>query len=112
MTAIDIIVADSFYKRLRGWGVCNPIDQDAWLWLTPCRSVHTMMMRESLTLVYLDRHHRVCEVLPEIKPWRVHACMRAVSVLESSRKDVDALHKLIPHLEKSVERAAKKTQTR
>lgn len=112
MTSINIIVADSFYKRLRGWGALDSIPQDAWMWLTPCRSVHTMMMRESLTLVYLDRDDRVCEVLPEIKPWRVHACMRAVSVLESSRKDIDALWQLIPHLETSVQRAAKRAQTR
>ena len=111
MHDIKILTADSFYKRLRGWGGLGRIPENTWMWLTPCRSIHTMMMGESLTLVYLDRQNRLCEIVPEIRPWRFHLCRRADSVLESSRQDIETLAQLIPHLLQRVREVAR-TQTR
>ena len=108
---LKIIQAETFYKRLKGWtGVC-PIPVNTWLWLAPCSSIHTMMMRESLSLVYLDASNRVCEIIPEIKPGRLHACSRAGSVLEAACMEPDRLRRVIPYLEMEIQQILR-TQTR
>jgi uncharacterized membrane protein (UPF0127 family) len=111
MSDIKIIVADSFYKRLRGVAAWDPMPKNAWLWLTPCRCIHTMMMRKNLTLVYLDLSNRICEIVPEISPWRISGCRAASSVLEANCVDPGALQEVIPHLQEAVLQVAM-TRTR
>ena len=111
MPDIKIVVADTFSKRLRGWLGWDVIPVNTWLWLTPCSGVHTLLMRETLTLVYLDKRHEVCEIVPEIRPWRFHTCSIAHSVLESSHLRSDALYRIIPLLPQAVRRVVK-TQRR
>ena len=53
------------------------------LWIVPCRGVHTLAMRFSLDVIYLDRSGTVVDLQEGVKPWRlapVH--LRAASVLE------------------------------
>lgn len=95
---LDIILADTFYKRLKGWTGIYPIPIHSWLWLTPCNSIHTFTMRESLSLVYLDSSYRLCEIVQEIKPKRFHACKQAESVLEARCMQIDELFEIIPRL--------------
>lgn len=75
---------------------------NTWMWLTPCNSIHTMMLRESLSLVFLDKDQQICEIVQEIKPWRIHVCLLAASVLEASCLDSVELMKVIPRLQEKV----------
>jgi len=109
-TRLNIVLAETFYKRLRGWTGLRPIPVNTWLWLTPCASIHTMTMRESLSLVYLDPLHRICEIVPEIKPGRFHACRQAASVLEAACIEPTMLGRVIPYLEMEVQQMLR-TQT-
>jgi uncharacterized membrane protein (UPF0127 family) len=52
------------------------------LWIAPCESVHTFLMRFPIDLIYLDRKLRVKKVRHSVPPWRMSACLTAHSVLE------------------------------
>ena len=107
---LKIVMAQTFFKRLKGWTGIRPIPGNTWLWLKPCSSIHTLSMRESLSLVYLDPLNRVCEVVPEIKPGKLHACRRAASVLEAACLEPEVLSRVIPTLEMEVQQMLR-TQT-
>lgn len=52
------------------------------LWIVPCEAVHTIGMKFSIDLLYLDRDHRVVKTCSEVHPWRLSICLSANSVLE------------------------------
>jgi uncharacterized membrane protein (UPF0127 family) len=52
------------------------------LWIVPCESVHTIGMKFSIDLVYLDRKHCVKKIRHSVPPWRMSACLSAHSILE------------------------------
>ncbi|MDR3725636.1 MAG: DUF192 domain-containing protein [Terracidiphilus sp.] len=52
------------------------------LWIIPCESVHTLFMRFSIDLVYLDCKRRIRKLRSNVVPWRLSACISAHSVLE------------------------------
>ena len=52
------------------------------LWIVPCEAVHTFWMRFPIDLIYLDRQHRVVKTRSNVGPWRMSACLRALSVVE------------------------------
>ena len=59
------------------------LKSDEILWLQPCKAVHTIGMRYSISLFYLDRHHKVIEMIKEIKPYRFSIHPQAMSVVET-----------------------------
>jgi uncharacterized membrane protein (UPF0127 family) len=52
------------------------------LWLRPCASIHTMGMRYSIDVVFLDRQGRVKKIVSQLSPFRWAACRQADSVIE------------------------------
>lgn len=52
----------------------------------PCRDVHTFGMRQTLSLLFLDREGNIIGREPSAKPWRVFAMRGADSVLEMAQK--------------------------
>ncbi len=53
------------------------------LWIVPCRGVHTLGMRFSIDVLYLDRHSAVIHIEQGLRPWRFAPVkLRAASVLE------------------------------
>jgi uncharacterized membrane protein (UPF0127 family) len=53
------------------------------LWINPSHGVHTLAMRFSIDVVYLDGDKVVVHLEEDLKPWRVAPVrMRATSVLE------------------------------
>lgn len=73
-------VTETFRERNKGLlGVDELFDG---LWIDPCNSIHMFFMRISIDVVYLDKLHRVCKLVSEVKPWQVSASLSAHSVLE------------------------------
>lgn len=68
--------------------------------LAPCLAVHTMFMRFSIDVVFVDRDGRALRVVPNLAPWRMamepfaHAVVElpAGSVLEHEIKVGDRLY--------------------
>jgi uncharacterized membrane protein (UPF0127 family) len=66
-------VADTHRQRLVGlMGTSRSAFQSgAGLWINPCHGVHTLFMRYSIDVVYLDRDHRVIRIEDAVRPWRL-----------------------------------------
>ncbi len=63
-------VADTFWSRLTGLTPTRSLPQGHGLLLTPCSSVHTLFMKYSIDVAYLNSNLTVVRAFPHIKPWR------------------------------------------
>ncbi len=83
--ANDLSVADSHWSRLKG---LLGTSQEAFgggkgLWIVPCHGVHTLAMRYSIDVVYLDAERKVVRLEENVKPFRfTPLCLDAETVLE------------------------------
>lgn len=89
--AARVIKADDFETRSRGlldrtslapdeglW-IVNP----SWAWLVPCPTIHTLFMKFTIDVLFLDKALRVVRVIEGLKPWRFSPwVLRAESILE------------------------------
>ena len=64
-----LLVADNWINRLIGLLRYNKIDQNTALWLTPCASIHTMWMRFSIDVIFLDKSHKVLKISENVRPF-------------------------------------------
>jgi uncharacterized protein len=85
--------ADTFAARFRGL-MLKPIfpkEYDALL-LTPCNSVHTLMMRFDIDVLFLDQEGTVVRVLEKMRPSRLSPVVReARHVIELASGTVAAV---------------------
>jgi len=83
--ATHLLMAGTHWSRLRGLMGMNAAKFPAGdgLWIVPSRGVHTLAMRFSIDVLYLDANKTVVHVEQNLKPWRVaRVSMRTASVLE------------------------------
>jgi uncharacterized membrane protein (UPF0127 family) len=81
----------SIKERLGGLLVIERLKQSQCLWISPCNSIHTLAMRYSLDIIYLDKNDVVCGVKPNVKPWRMSFNIAAKSTLELSEGVIEVL---------------------
>lgn len=76
--------ADRPWSRLRGLLGREPLrlDRAEALWLVPCSSIHTIGMRYSLDLVFLDRKGGVLDCQEHVQPWRMRRARGAHQTIE------------------------------
>ena len=74
--------ARSLWQRLRGLLARPALKTGEGLLITPCSSVHTVGMRYSLDLVFLDKGGRVVKCVTDLKAYRMAAARKARHVLE------------------------------
>lgn len=65
----NIEVASTIWKRFRGLMLRRQFDESYGLWLEPCRSVHTMWMRVSIDVFFIDQNGTIVEHHPSVRPW-------------------------------------------
>jgi uncharacterized membrane protein (UPF0127 family) len=81
--AANATLAASYWSRLVGLLGRKGLAEGEALVLEPCNSVHTMFMRFTIDVLYLDKERRVVKAVPSLKPFRVSAAFRgAHSVVE------------------------------
>ncbi|MCL6477979.1 MAG: DUF192 domain-containing protein [Peptococcaceae bacterium] len=68
--AQTVIMADTFFTRLKGLLGRSGLPRGHCLVLKPCRSVHTMFMRFSIDLLFVDRSSRVVGLIGNLPPFR------------------------------------------
>ncbi len=76
-------VANNIWAR--GWGLLGrkELKKDEGLWIRPCGSVHTLLMRFPVDLIYLDSENHVVKTHTRLKPFKFSAGNRQThSVLE------------------------------
>ena len=86
-------VADTFLSRLVGLLGQRSLNEDEGLWIKPCRSIHTVGMRFSLDVVFLDAQNRVVKTRSGLAPFRIcWGGREAVSVLELPAGTIEHSH--------------------
>ncbi len=88
--ALDVDVATSRAARRRGLLGRDSLRASEGLLLTPCLAVHTAFMRFPIDVVFIDRNGRAVRVVPQVRPWRMTASLRAHSVIELAAGTVKA----------------------
>jgi uncharacterized protein len=82
-TDVSVRIADTFWSRLIGLLGRRSLGLGEGLLLDPCSSIHTMGMRFSIDVVFLDRAGRVLGFADDVVPNRVRVSPRGTSkVLE------------------------------
>ncbi len=83
MIASRVFAADNFLQRLFGLLFKNPLKDGEALLIRDCRSIHTIGMRYSIDIVFIDENGKVISTLKDIPPWRFTPYIReARSVIE------------------------------
>ena len=72
------------------------------LWLKPCSAVHTLGMRVSLTLLFLNDQQQLVRTVPKAQPGRVFVCWQASSVIEMRARPepdiIEAWHHILSQI--------------
>ena len=81
--AQEVIIADTFFNRLKGLLGRNSLGAKEALVIKPANSIHTFFMRFSIDLIFLDKQNRVIQVKENIKPFRlIFSSLKVLSVIE------------------------------
>lgn len=86
---LHIIHASTFKSRLKGLLGKPGLAGNTGLLLTHCRFVHTIGMRFSLDLIFLDEHFCIVALHSSVRPFRIRGCRHARHVLEVSSGFLD-----------------------
>jgi uncharacterized membrane protein (UPF0127 family) len=79
---LNLSHADTWPARLKGLLGQPGLPPATGLWIRPCNSVHSLFMRFSIDLIYLNRAGQVVGLRAQLKPWRLSLCWAAHSVVE------------------------------
>ena len=74
--------ADQFFCRLRGLLGRAPLTRNQGLLITPCSQVHTVGMKYSLDIIFMDKTGRITKCVTNLKPNRIAASFKAHHTLE------------------------------
>jgi uncharacterized protein len=80
--ALAIHRADGFLSRLGGLLARPALHANEALYLAPCASVHTLFMRYSIDVAFVDCQGRVLKLVHRLRPFRAAACWRAHGAVE------------------------------
>jgi len=82
-TGVRVQVADSFWQRLIGLLAHTVLGDDEGLLLVPCSGIHTLGMRFTIDVVFLDRQNRVLGFADAVPPNRIRSAPKGTfKVLE------------------------------
>jgi uncharacterized membrane protein (UPF0127 family) len=73
---------ETFLERTRGLLGRSGLAPGEGMLITPCNSIHTIMMRFALDIAFLDQQGVILKLVHTLAPWRFCGCRRASSVLE------------------------------
>jgi len=76
------MLASGMLSRMKGLLGRRGLPQGESIILRPCSSVHTLFMRFTLDVLYLDKEQRVVKLVRDLKPWRLSAARRAHEAIE------------------------------
>jgi uncharacterized membrane protein (UPF0127 family) len=86
--ATDVRRATNAWTRGVGLLPKKSVSPDEGLWIDRCSAVHTMGMRATIDLYFLDKESRVLKIAAGVRPNRLAVtCRNAVSVVELGSSD-------------------------
>ncbi|HVJ48572.1 DUF192 domain-containing protein [Desulfitobacterium sp.] len=69
--ATSVILANSFWLRLRGLLGRPPLKPYEGLWLIPCQQVHMLGMYYSLSVWFINPQGEVCQIIDQLDPGKI-----------------------------------------
>lgn len=89
LLAENVVLANTFFMRLRGLIARRRLAPTEALWLRPCNGVHTWWMHYAIDVIFLDRELRIVKLVENMRPFRLTAPHReARSVLEMTAHSI------------------------
>jgi len=82
--ATSVEIAMTRRERRRGLLGRKRMEPDAAMVITPCRSIHTISMRFSIDVAFVDREGRVVRIVYGLAPWRIAWAIGAGAVIETA----------------------------
>lgn len=80
---VSVMIADTFWLRLRGLLLRSKLSANECMLLTKCRSIHTLGMHYRLDVIFLDESGVVTQVNKGVRPFgAVSAGKETKSVVE------------------------------
>jgi len=79
----NVIVANSFFKRLKGLMFTKELPPESAVFIYPCSSIHTCFMNYNIDVLYLDKNNIILAIDEDMEPWRFGKIIKgSVSVIE------------------------------
>ena len=76
-------ITTSFYDRFIGLMGKKKIEANEALCLRPCNSIHTLFMRFSIDVIFIDLSNKVIGLIENLKPWKLTKTVKTgVMVIE------------------------------
>jgi uncharacterized membrane protein (UPF0127 family) len=86
----SVFVANTFITRLVGLLSRKSLASDEAMLIVPCKSIHTVGMKFTIDVVFLDKENKVLGVSSNVKPYQLRWAPRGTySVLEVSDGNVN-----------------------
>lgn len=83
MISQDLMVADSFFKRLKGLMFTKELLPESALYIYPCSGIHTYFMNYNIDVLYLDINNIILAIDEDMKPGKIGKYVKnAVGVIE------------------------------
>jgi hypothetical protein len=81
--ASRVVRAENFISRGLGLLPRATVEEDEGIWIDGCSAIHTVGMRATIDLFFLDREGRILKIVNRARPNRlVISCARSVAVVE------------------------------
>lgn len=79
----NVILADSFLKRLKGLMFTKELSSDSSMYIRPCGQIHTFFMNYNIDVLYLDKNNKILDVDENISPGKIGKKVKgAAAVIE------------------------------
>lgn len=87
----DVQIAQNIFHRLKGLIGRDTLEFGEALWIKPCNSIHTFLMRFPIDVIFLNKNNKVIAMKENVHPNRLtRLYLRAVSVLELPAGAIEA----------------------
>lgn len=100
--ASRVATADTFFARLRGLLGTLSLPAGQGLLIPHCNSVHTIGMKYSIDVLFLDKKLTIVKAVTDLAPYRMAVCWQAAMALELTSGTIDraglaAGHRLVAY---------------
>lgn len=72
----DVIIAKSFFARLKGLLGKDNLEEDEGIIIKPCNSVHTIGMKLTIDVAFVDKNNKVIHIISEMPPGKFSPIIR------------------------------------
>ncbi len=78
----QVYLTETATERMTGLLGTKMLDQNSGLLIHPCNSVHTLFMKYSIDVIYLDKNNVIKKIVCHLKPWNFSWCFKSKTTLE------------------------------